>query len=69
MRFLIKGRLDHLQVKGDLSIPYIKGLSERIRRIFGKYGVRASFYPRRTVGSRLCRTEPEQSELGIKDVV
>ena len=52
--------------KGQVVIPYIKGTSEALRRIYGKYGIRTYFKPTHTLRQLLVspkdKTEKKDTE-------
>ena len=57
------------EIKGSLVIPYVRGTSEKIRRIAKKYGLRTAFHSRNTIGKLLCNTSPKLPKLEIKNVI
>jgi predicted GIY-YIG superfamily endonuclease len=58
------------EMKGSLIIPYIKGTSERIKRIAAKYGLRTAFHSRTTLRNILCKTNPNNNiKLESKNVI
>ncbi|XP_074026482.1 uncharacterized protein [Leptinotarsa decemlineata] len=46
-----------------LALPYIRGLSERIRRIGSKYNIRTCFRSGNTIRSSLMKTRPPNADL------
>ena len=51
-----------------VSIPYIPGVSERIRRIFKKYDLKVAHQPTRKLRNELCRLKdrrPVQERAGV----
>lgn len=57
------------EVKGNIVIPYVRGVSEKIRRIAATYGLRTAFHSRNTIGKFICNTTPEVSKLDTKNVI
>jgi len=43
--------------RGSASIPYVKGVSERVRRVLSKKNIRTTFKPVKTLGSILLEAE------------
>ena len=50
-------------------IPYIRGKSEKIRRINNKFNIRTSFTTNMTLRSKITNVKPRISELKTKNVV
>ena len=44
-----------------LSIPYIPGISERLKRIFSKYDVKVAHKPTRKLRTELCKLKDEKT--------
>ena len=51
------------QSSGFLTIPYVKGISERIRKIARNYNIKTAFKSNNTLRSLLTKTKPEESDL------
>ena len=49
--------------KGFIKLPYVKGQSEKIRRLANKYQIRSVFTSKQTLRSVLTKTKPE----GLQD--
>jgi predicted GIY-YIG superfamily endonuclease/uncharacterized protein (UPF0335 family) len=47
---------------GYLTIPYVKGVSEKIRRIAKRYSVKTAFKSTKTLRSLLTKTKPENAD-------
>ena len=52
-----------------ISIPYIKGTSERIRRCLSRVDIQVTFRSRATMRSLLMRVRPRRSPLEYKGVI
>ena len=52
-----------------ISIPYIKGISERIRRCLSQVDIQVAFRSRTTMRSLLMRVKPEQFPMEYKGVI
>ena len=50
-------------------IPYVKGLSEKIRRIGNRYKVRTTFKTKDTVRGKLTKVKPDNENQRTKDCV
>lgn len=57
------------EVKGSLVIPYVKGLSEKIRRIAASFGLRTAFHSRLTLERLLCNRRPDIEMLDRKNII
>lgn len=53
----------------QLTIPYIRGVSEKIRRIGKQYNIRTSFKTQNTLRSILSHTKPMNTEQQTKNVI
>ena len=51
--------------KGQVVIPYIKGFSEALRRIYGSYGIRGCFKPTRTLRQFLVAPKDKSEKKDI----
>ena len=45
-----------------LTIPYVKGISEKIRRIASSFGIKTAFKSSNTLKSMLTKTKPKQGD-------
>ncbi|XP_074030332.1 uncharacterized protein [Leptinotarsa decemlineata] len=52
-----------------LALPYIRGLSERIRRIGSKYNIRTCFRSGNTIRSSLTKTRPPNADCDSKNCI
>jgi hypothetical protein len=52
-----------------ITIPYIKGLSEKLHSLLKRYGIRCVMKATNTLGSMLMKRSPTYSHLEKKDVV
>lgn len=57
------------EVKGSVVIPYVAGLSEKIRRIAKRYGLRTAFHSRKTLGNFICDITPKITTMESKNVI
>jgi hypothetical protein len=48
---------------GSVYIPYVKGVSEKFRRIGNRYSIRTIFKTKHTLRSSLMKTRPERDPL------
>lgn len=55
--------------KATISIPYVKGTSDKIRRVLGKSGIRVAFRTDNTIRSRLTKVKPRLEEQQQKGVI
>ena len=55
--------------KATVSIPFVKGVSERIKRICAKSGIRVYFRANRTLGSLLSNIRPKRDPHDTKGVI
>ena len=55
--------------KGYASIPYIKGVSERVRRVLSRENVRTTFKPVKTLGSIFKKPKDRPATNQIKGIV
>ena len=42
-------KTDSTESKGQVMLPYIKGVSEALKRTYGAYGIRVAFKPTQTL--------------------
>lgn len=56
-------------VESNLVILFIKGFSEKIRRIVDKYDVRTPFDSCKSIDSILCKPKLKFNKLDTEDVV
>ena len=54
---------------GTMVIPYIRGFSEKIRKIGQKLNIRTAFTSRNTFKKQLCHTKPEEKEKTDKNCI
>ena len=54
------------ETKGQVVLPYVKGTSEALRRIFNSYGIRACFKPTQTLRQLLVSAKDKTEK---KDIV
>ena len=52
-----------------VSLPYTKGLSEKIRRICKKYNIRTTFKSNNTLRRQLCKVKPPTSAKDTKNCI
>jgi len=52
-----------------MSIPYVPGLSEKIRRVARKYKIRTAFKTQNTLRQSLVKTKPKNGTQGTKNCV
>ncbi|XP_045477888.1 uncharacterized protein LOC123683035 [Harmonia axyridis] len=50
-------------------IPYVKGLSEKLRRIGNRYGVRTAFQTKNTVRANLTKVKPDNENQRTKNCI
>ena len=55
--------------KGYASIPYIKGVSERVRRVLSRENVRTTFKPVKTLGSIFKKPKDRPAKNQVKGIV
>ena len=55
--------------RGHASIPYIKGVSERVRRVLSRENVRTTFKPVKTLGSIFKKPKDRPATNQIKGIV
>ena len=55
--------------RAPVCIPYVKGVSEEMRRTFGKYGVNSYFKPYNTLRQQLVRPKDKTKKENKKGVV
>ena len=55
--------------RGYASIPYIKGVSERVRRVLSRENVRTTFKPVKTLGSIFKKPKDRPATNQIKGIV
>jgi hypothetical protein len=48
---------------GSVYIPYVKGVSEKFKRILNRYNIRTIFKTKHTLRSSLMKTRPERGPL------
>ena len=60
---------DRPEPKATVSIPFVKGVSERIKRICAKSGIRVYFRANRTLGSLLSNIRPKRDPHDTKGVI
>ena len=56
-------------VKVNVTIPYLRGISERIKRIAARYGLRVAIYSRNTIGKFICYSSQGVPKLDSKNVI
>ena len=54
-----------VQSKGQVVIPYVKGFSEALRRIYGSYGIRGCFKPTTTLRQILVAPKDKSEKKDI----
>ena len=59
----ISTNMDQPEPKATVSIPFVKGVSERIKRIFAKRGIRVYFRSGRTLDSLLSYIRPKRDPM------
>ena len=60
---------EQLEPKATVSIPYVRGVGEKLRRICGKAGIRVCFKSNRTLQSILMCVKPKVSPEDNKGVI
>ena len=57
------------QQKTFAIIPYVKGVSELVARILGKFNIKTAFKPVKTLGHIFKKTKDRPSEWQVKGIV
>ena len=57
------------QQKTFAIIPYVKGVSERVARILGKFNIKTAFKPVKTLGHIFKKPKDRPSEWQVKGIV
>ena len=60
---------DQENPRGYASIPYVKGVSERVRRVLNKENIKTTFKPVKTLGSIFKKPEHRPTVNQIKGIV
>ncbi|XP_072025331.1 uncharacterized protein [Amphiura filiformis] len=55
----------NVETKGQVVLPYVKGTSEALRRIFGTYGIRVCFKPTQTLRQLLVSPKDKTEKKDI----
>ena len=56
-------------LRGSASIPYVKGVSERVRRVLSKKNIRTTFKPVKTLGSIFKKPKDRPAVNQLKAIV
>ncbi|XP_072043171.1 uncharacterized protein [Amphiura filiformis] len=58
-------KITNVETKGQVVLPYVKGTSEALRRIFGTYGIRVCFKPTQTLRQLLVSPKDKTEKKDI----
>ena len=64
-----KKKSDHQQRRYMAVVPYVRGLSEKVQRIFKRHGVHCALKPNNTLRSMLVRPKDPRPLLDNSDIV
>ena len=60
---------DQQQLAATICLPYTRGLSEKVRRICGKYNIRTVFRSNTTLRQKLTKVKPPTTKLQTKNCI